>query len=125
MNFCIIKGGFKSYGTEKDIDEEKFDDSNVKVSWLRVQGGIQHRHRFWRICQKLRRRDRSSVCVVSLYRGGYSYDSVMQDPETDGEGKEEDKEAVTDRPDPTSEDVSEALAVLNRVFFKCCIYENV
>lgn len=50
---------------------------------------------------------------------------VMQDPETDGEGEVEDEEAVTDRPDPTLEDTSEALAVLNRIFIKCCIYENV
>lgn len=42
----------------------------------------------------------------------------MQDPETDGEGEDEDEEAVTDRPDPTLEDASEALAVLNRILYK-------
>lgn len=42
----------------------------------------------------------------------------MQDPETDGEGEDEDEEAVTDRPDSTLEDASEALAVLNRIFYK-------
>lgn len=55
--------------------------------------------------------------------------SCNNDPETDGEGKEEDKEdeeAVTDRPDPNLEDASEAFAVLNRGFFlNCCINENV
>lgn len=47
----------------------------------------------------------------------------MQNPETDGEGDEEvdeDEDAVTDRPDPTLEDASEALAcrIVKQSFFK-------
>lgn len=46
----------------------------------------------------------------------------MQNPETDGEGEEEDdevEETVTDRPDPTLEDASEALAcrIVKQSFF--------
>lgn len=52
---------------------------NVEVSWIRVQGGIQHRHRF----EEFARSFDEEIAVVCVWWGGDSYDSVMQDLETD------------------------------------------
>lgn len=121
---CFIKIGFRANVPEEDRDEEELDDpipqsdSNIKVSWPRIQEALNIDIGF----EEFASFDKD-IAVCGELTEAEILTTVTQDLEADGKGEgeeedEEDKETVADRPNPTSEDAGEALTVLKCFFLK-------